>query len=462
MIAIPHSQFSIPHSQFFMQRSYSFLFPILPVLLVLGLLAGLRTTAVNAIHAASPATADHLPDWGREQPLTTAANTPFGANRPVIAASASGPTVTVLFNRRMGNSITANDPWFVRSFDNGTSWTAPAAVYSSTLNSVQVDVAYDDSSHTTHAVWREGNGLAYAADRVWGTSSITFLSVPQNAPGINTPAIAAGPSGLLAVVWSEGDGANPDIYLNQSATQGASWQQPRLVKATPSTSLFPDVVVDENDVVHVVWEEHDKTGAPGQPVPGTIYYSHTTPAGWSAPVDLSALAGADDARRPTLLLTNHGLDVAFASESLVNTAVSVRVHQLHCTTQCETALGWLASPPVSGAVSFSSSTEIIPTLAQYQGCSLVYFHGIRSDVAQALESVWGGSQCDNWEPLNRPTPPPGQAIAPQLAYQGSQWAYLAYESVATNNQIAFRRNTFKMFLPFVGCSNRPSNSACQP
>ena len=439
-----------------MQRTYSFFLAwLLPVVVLAGLLGQ------TAVSSAAPDTANNLPDWGIEQPLTTTANTPFGASRPVIAASANGPTVTVLFNRRMGNGVTANDPWFVRSFNNGSSWTAPASVYSSTLNSAQIDVAYDDSRHTTHAVWREGNGLVYAPERVWGTSNITFLSTPQNAPGVSTPAIANGRSGLLAIVWSEGDAANPDIYFNRSANGGTTWQQSRPVKATPSSSLFPDVAVDENDVVHVVWEEHDKTGAPGQPVPGTIYYSYSTATGWSAPVDLSLLAGAGDARRPTILLTNQGVEVAFATETLVNTAVSVQIHHLSCAAQCNTALGWLASPAVTGAVSVSSSREIIPTLAQYQGCSLAYFHGIRSDVTPALESIWGGSGCDNWEPLNRPTPPPAQALSPRLAHQGSQWTYLVYETVGVNNQIAFRRSTFKMFLPFMGCSNRP-DSTCRP
>ncbi|MCB0000574.1 MAG: hypothetical protein KDE56_32640, partial [Anaerolineales bacterium] len=90
-----------------MQRTYSFFLAwLLPVVVLAGLLGQ------TAVSSAAPDTANNLPDWGIEQPLTTTANTPFGASRPVIAASANGPTVTVLFNRRMGNGVTANDPWF--------------------------------------------------------------------------------------------------------------------------------------------------------------------------------------------------------------------------------------------------------------------------------------------------------------------------------------------------------------
>lgn len=433
-----------------MQRTYAFfLVWLLPTVVLVGLLGQ------TAVSSAAPT---NTPDWGSEIPLTTSANAPFGANRPVIAASASGPTVTVLFNRRMGNSLIANDPWFVRSVNGGSSWSAPASVYSSTLNSAQVAATYDDSRQMTHAVWREGNGLAYAPDTAWGSSTITFLSSPEKAPGVSTPAIANGRSGLLAVVWSEGNGTNPDIRITRSSNGGASWQASQLVKGTPSTSLFPDVAVDNNDVVHVVWEEHDKTGTPGQPVPGTIYYSQSTAAGWSAPVDLSLLTGATDGRRPTLLLTDRGVEVAFAVETVVNTAVATQIHHLSCAAQCQTALGWVASPPVSGSSSYASNSEIIPTLTTQRGCSLVYFHGIQSDIVPPMETVWGGSRCNAWQPLDAPTA--AHALAPQIAAGGDSSIYLVYETVGSNNQIAFRRNIFKQYLPVVSCSDLPGGP-CQ-
>lgn len=436
-----------------MQRTYAFfLIWLLPMLVLVGLLGQ------TAVSSAAPNTFTSSPDWGSEIPLTTSANTPFGAGRPVIAASTSGPTVTVLFNRHMGNSATANDPWFVRSFDRGSSWSAPASVYSSTDNSAQVAATYDDSRQMTHAVWREGNGLAYAPDTAWGSGAVTVLSAPQNAPGVSTPAIANGRSGLLAVVWSEGDRANPDIRITRSSDGGTSWQASQLVKGTPSSSLFPDVAIDDNDVVHVVWEEHDQAGEPGQPVPGTIYYSQSTATGWSTPVDVSSLAGASDARRPTLLLTSKGVEVAFAVETLVNTAVATQIYHLVCASQCQVPLSWVASPNVSGTSSFSSNQEIIPTLTNYKGCSLVYFHGLHSEVTPPLETIWGGSSCNNWQPLDTPTI--AQALAPQLGTQGGAWVYLAYETVGANNQITFRRNIFRQYLPLISCADQP-NSPCQ-
>ncbi|MEM7113305.1 MAG: sialidase family protein [Chloroflexota bacterium] len=419
-------------------------------------IVGLGQTAVGATAVAAPETADHFPDWNEPIPLTTVVNAPFGASRPVVAAAPSGPTVTVVFNRQMSNDLFDNDPWFTRSINNGATWSPPTSIFSGTANSQQPTVVIDVANRA-HAAWREGTALVYAAEEDWGSNRIQFLSVPLDPPGVTTPAIAAGASGVLAIVWAEGSGGNPDIHFTRSGDGGQSWEMSRPVLTTPSSSLFPDVVVDANNVLHLVWEENDKVGEPGQPVQGTVYYSHSTAMGWSEPVSLSDIKGMADAHRPTILLTNQGVEVAFVGQG----AGVTTVHHVYCNGLCDSGLSWQTTPPVSAGFTYQSDIPIIPTLGRYQGCALVYIHGVRTDIPAEMSGLWGSSRCGSWQQQERQILPPDQALAPQLVNQGSQWSYLTYESVGITNQIMFLRNQFKMFLPYVGCAiDAPPDVGC--
>lgn len=429
------------------QRTVLFILS-LPVVVVVALLIGLGETAV----AAPPETAANLPTWGPSIPITTqAVSAPFGASQPAIASSANGPTVTIVFNRQMVANGTNNDPWVSRSFNNGTTWTAPVPIYSSSDDSAQTAVVIDDQEGN-HAVWREGNRLAYAAEAAWGTGSVQFLSSPAaNQVGVATPAIAAGPDGMLAVVWSEVGNGNPNIHFTSSANSGLVWRGAMAVRDTFSSSLFPDVAIDLAGTIHIVWQEHDQAGPPGLPVPGTIYYAHSTLAGWSNPVNLTQVAGVGDGRRPQILLTRRGVQVAFAGQ-LASDIVHSTLQHVSCLAQCDVALSWTASPPISAGFLFQSERPIQPTLGQYQGCPLVYFHGIRQDLDQQPATVWGGSSCDEGTLLVQATLPPVESFVPQMANQGAYWSYITYETGGTTSQIAFIRNTFKMFLPVVARS----------
>jgi len=115
----------------------------------------------------------------------------------------------------------------------------------------------------------------------------------------NTPicsynsAIAIGRNGELHVVWTERYGLNQDhdIYYARSEDGGDSWSTPENVRDDSLICATPDVVVDSNNVVHIVWMNWSL---------GDIFWSHQLGDTWTTPVDISDQPGSEE--EPTVVL----------------------------------------------------------------------------------------------------------------------------------------------------------------
>jgi len=419
-------------------------------LLALGLL--LRWDAGAAPNADAP--------WSPPLAITSPATAPFGASRPVLQSGPGGQAL-IVFNRQMSARADDNDPWYSLSRDGGASWSAPAPIFSSAANSLQAHAAFDKDGRA-HAVWREGNGLAYAPTDAWGAGAARLLSEPAAEPGASSPVIVPGAPNRLDMVWSEGDGRSPDIVHAFSLDGGASWSPPAPVAATAASSLFPHAAADNAGALHVVWEEYDGPAVDGQPLPGTIYYARLADGAWTAPLNLSAVSGAPDARRPHILAGRDGLHVSYTvrARDLNNPNAPARqwAHHLECPAGCAAAANWASTAnPVSGDALQTNPREpydLVSSMAQRGSCTLLAFHGASAALALPNEVLWTVDSCDGWGGARAQlTPPTAPALFPSLGTARDGQTLLAYQAGASTPQIFVigRASALRFtYLPLIG------------
>ena len=113
------------------------------------------------------------------------------------------------------------------------------------------------------------------------------------------PAIAAGPSGQLHLVWQESINGNFEIYYKRSTDGGATWLPSQRLTWTLSSSEKPAIAVDPSGHVHVVWSDYATDN-------WEIIYKRSTNGGvtWSVSQRLTWTAGYSE--RPFLLADSSG------------------------------------------------------------------------------------------------------------------------------------------------------------
>ncbi len=104
-----------------------------------------------------------------------------------------------------------------------------------------------------------------------------------------SPKIAADVDGTLYVVFEEFQkGSRQDVFCLQSSNNGLSWTAPVNISHTSGVSAHPDVSVENNGAVDVVWTD---TRA-GEKTPD-IFFARSEDKGktWTHPVDISNTPG---------------------------------------------------------------------------------------------------------------------------------------------------------------------------
>jgi len=150
------------------------------------------------------------------------------------------------------------------STNGGTAWTAAQRLTWSSGSSYNPDITVDSSSHI-HVVWHDYSpGFPEIFQRKStdaGTTWPTLKRLSWTSSYSMDPAIAAGPSGNLYVVWYDTTPGYNEIYYVRSTNGGGTWEAAQRLTWTAYDSEEPDVVIDPFGYVHVVW--HDET--PGNP-----------------------------------------------------------------------------------------------------------------------------------------------------------------------------------------------------
>jgi hypothetical protein len=424
-----------------------FVLRFLPLLLLLILLP----YSVVAVPT-EPAAPEGSPNWSDlAAELTNSTNTPNGATLPFVESAPNGKTIIVAYIKRI-TSETDSDPFFVRSTNNGQTWSAPAPIHQSAgINAFHAFVEYD-ANNAAHAVWIENeNQLAYKKETAWGSGSFTKIS--EGLIAVDTPQIFATGNGTLDLIWTQNNGANPNVYharSNNGNTATPTWPIKGLIQATAGESKNPSLAVDASGNIHVVWEEQD----PLAPTTADIYYVRGSVSGstvtWSSPIQISDKSAPTNAREPDLIVEGNTIHVIYTDRVDENTQF---IHHIECDSNCTTLAGWNSDGNVSGqkvGANTSDPFDVISTLTQFGGCTLVYFHGTVSGLPDKNETIWGVNNCEGWT-ANRDqvTTTDVRSINPNITVQNDWWVYLVYEEVGATHQIRFVRNKPGLYLPVI-------------
>ena len=165
--------------------------------------------------------------------------------------------------------------YYRKSEDAGATWTGSQRLTWNSGDSKSPAIA-SDSSGNVHVAWHDltpGSGeIYYRKSTDSGTSWQTSKRLTWNSGDSTDPDIAVGPSGQVHLAWDDGTPGNYEIYYKKSTNAGNTWTANRRLTWNEGGSTSPDIAVDSDAHIHVVW--HDLT--PGK---AEIYHKMSTDGG---------------------------------------------------------------------------------------------------------------------------------------------------------------------------------------
>jgi hypothetical protein len=158
------------------------------------------------------------------------------------------------------------------SINGGSTWTTKRLTYNSGYT-YKADIAIGSSNHL-HVVWDDnssGNWEIYHKKSTNGGTTWTTKRLTYNTGISNYPVIAVDSNNHIHVAWDDNSPGSDEIFHKRSTDGGATWTTKRLTYNS-GNSNSPDIAVDSNNHIHVVW--YDWT-------PGIteIYYKKSTNGG---------------------------------------------------------------------------------------------------------------------------------------------------------------------------------------
>jgi hypothetical protein len=162
-------------------------------------------------------------------------------------------------------------------------WSAPVSLSAKGENAVSPAVAIGSAGDAV-AVWQRFDGhhqiiqaSAHPAGGRW-SRPVDLSAQGRNA---EAPVVALSPAGEAVVVWERFDG-RADLVQAASRGPGGRWARLRNLSNSRGSGHEPQVVIDDEGLVRVVWMSSEENGA-------AVEESSRPPAGrWSAPVQIAA------------------------------------------------------------------------------------------------------------------------------------------------------------------------------
>ena len=216
-------------------------------------------------------------------PEPTPTSTPAPAGTPTSTPTLPPPTPTPM---PPGTKFIYL-PLVMKGFIIPPSWRTPVKV-SDTPGFSHSPVIATDSGGGIHLVWM-GEGESQFNHEIYyrqgdGVNWASTINVSHSLTGSYGPDMAIDIEGKVHVVWAEYVAGVYEIYYSQG--DGTSWSEPRNISNTGARSLEPTIAIDSYGHVHVVWAEGSVSGS------NEIHYSWRNGTAWSAPLNLSRTPGS--------------------------------------------------------------------------------------------------------------------------------------------------------------------------
>jgi len=180
---------------------------------------------------------------------------------PQIAVDAAGNIYMAWEDDTANNS----NILFSRSTDGGVTFLptpAPKQV-SNSLGCSFSPVMAVDAGGNINIVWEDSGDCSFRTSNIFFSRStdggVTFstptnLSATMTTALFSVPQIAVDTAGNINVVW-ESDTGNLAIWFSGSSDGGATFSSPKMVSTNTGGSLNPQIAVDKNGSINVVWED---------------------------------------------------------------------------------------------------------------------------------------------------------------------------------------------------------------
>jgi len=198
---------------------------------------------------------------------------------PDLAVDSSGYINLVWADNGSGNY----DIYYSRSEDGGATWSARINLSSTSVTSYYPCIALD-SSGNINVAWKEDNTgeIFFRRSQDNGTGWSAAVNISNTAGNSDGPKIVVDSSGNINVAWGDFDPGNSDIYFTRSADNGATWSQVKNIYPSTVGSHYPDIAVDNSGNINVAWLEDTPTDV-------EIYFSRSTDNGatWSQVKNIS-------------------------------------------------------------------------------------------------------------------------------------------------------------------------------
>jgi hypothetical protein len=152
----------------------------------------------------------------------------------------------------------SNDIYYKKSTDGGSNWTGSQRITWSSNWSIYPALAFD-SSDNIHVVWCQNSSGNYEVyhksstdgGTTWGGSK----RLTWNSGRSYVPEIAIDSNDNLHVVWDDDTPGIKEVYYKRSTNSGTSWTTDRL-SWNLGTSEYPNIALDSNNDIYVVWANY--------------------------------------------------------------------------------------------------------------------------------------------------------------------------------------------------------------
>jgi hypothetical protein len=191
---------------------------------------------------------------------------------PDMAVDSFGNLHVVWVDTTPGNE----EIYYKKSPDGGATWTTAKRLTMTPGSSGGPSITAD-SSGNPHVVWYDNTlgsrEIYYMKSTDGGATWTTAKRLTWTADNSWDPAIVAGSSGKLYLVWYEETPGNWNIYFKCSTDGGTTWTTNKRLTWTSGDSLWPSIAVDSSGNLHVVWSHNPPS------MPLEIYYRKSTDGG---------------------------------------------------------------------------------------------------------------------------------------------------------------------------------------
>jgi len=154
-------------------------------------------------------------------------------------------------------------------------WSPPKRLTWNSGNSWEPYVAID-SSDQIHLVWADetpGNFEIFYKNSTDGGATWSLISRITWTSGVSRyPNIKIDSNGYIHLIWTDYLSGNGEVFHKKSTDSGITWLIPKRITWNSGTSINPKMIIDAADVIHLVWE--DSTTWPSE-----IFYKQSMDGG---------------------------------------------------------------------------------------------------------------------------------------------------------------------------------------